>query len=59
MIAAQGGRCLICQEETKLHVDHCHETKKVRGLLCRECNTGLGKFKERVDLLERAIHYLA
>ena len=41
-----------------LTVDHHHATKQVRGLLCNECNIGLGRFKEDVALLERAIEYL-
>jgi hypothetical protein len=61
MFAEQDGRCAICREthERTLHVDHCHTTGRVRKLLCTECNTGLGKFKERPDLLEAAIAYLA
>ena len=58
MEVKQGGRCLICGEAKKLHVDHDHETKVVRGLLCLECNTGLGKFKEDPQLFLRAIEYL-
>lgn len=62
-----GGRCTICkQKETasirgkvaELTVDHCHTTGKVRGLLCRQCNVGLGNFKDKVDLLHAAIKYL-
>lgn len=67
----QGFRCLICnihEEETKrgpskssetaLHVDHCHTTNKVRGLLCINCNTMLGKVKDNVGILKSAIEYL-
>lgn len=39
-------------------IDHCHRTRKVRSALCRECNIGLGMFKENVNTLEKAIRYL-
>jgi len=58
LAAAQGGKCAICESDAELHVDHCHATNKVRGLLCRECNIGLGKFKDDLDLLERAKKYV-
>lgn len=56
-------RCLICnrlEEDIKksLAVDHCHVTKKVRGLLCFNCNVGLGYFKDNKDLLLKAAEYL-
>jgi hypothetical protein len=41
-----------------LSIDHCHETGKVRGLLCDACNTGIGRFSDQVDLLQKAIDYL-
>jgi hypothetical protein len=51
--------CTICGEITnKLSVDHCHKTNKVRGILCQECNLGLGKFKDDPELLEFARIYL-
>ena len=50
LLAEQGGVCAICgglPSRTKhLHVDHCHETNRLRGLLCDACNLGLGKFKD-------------
>lgn len=61
--------CAICKEpettidgqtqETKvLSVDHCHSSNKVRGLLCNNCNQGLGKFKDNISKLQLAIDYL-
>lgn len=63
MILAQGSKCLICgcgfDDNTRMaHVDHCHVTGKVRGILCRPCNIGLGFFKDRVDCLLSAASYL-
>lgn len=59
IIEAQGGRCLICNQQTeKLRVDHCHVTGKVRGLLCHGCNTGIGLLGEEPDRLEAAAAYL-
>ena len=58
MAEAQGHCCKICKEAKPLHVDHDHYTGVVRGLLCRTCNTGLGDFKDRPDLLWRAFEYL-
>lgn len=61
--AEQAGRCAICLDECAsgqwLSVDHDHITKRVRGLLCRECNHGLGKFKDDVSRLRGAIKYLS
>lgn len=59
----QKGRCLICRRKEKdlnhiLRVDHCHETGRVRGLLCHNCNCGLGHLRDDPKLLERAIIYL-
>ncbi len=64
----QGGVCSICGlPETKksfgtrtrrLSVDHNHETGKVRGLLCNQCNVGLGNFNDDIDVMASAISYL-
>lgn len=62
MFAQQKGKCAICQHEMsgkKTCVDHDHRTGAVRGLLCNDCNHGLGKFKDNVDNLLRAVEYLA
>lgn len=59
MLEAQEGKCLVCEDAlTVPHIDHCHVTGKVRGLLCKHCNTGLGHFKDNITNLERAILYL-
>jgi hypothetical protein len=59
MIEAQGGLCAICEGPLERpHVDHDHETGKVRGVLCFNCNGGLGKFADSADLLQRAAEYL-
>ncbi len=63
MLESQGGKCAICETSDtgntkRFHIDHCHDTNKVRGLLCTNCNTGLGQFKHSEDLLEKAIGYL-
>ncbi len=59
----QNGLCSICEKAPKdcksLDVDHCHITKKVRGLLCNACNQGLGFFKDNPSLLQKAISYLS
>ena len=58
MCEQQNNKCLLCEEEKKLVVDHCHSSGKVRGLLCGTCNTGLGSMKDSVSILGRAIEYI-
>lgn len=70
MYEEQEGRCAICRSEydwdqavgrrglAALVVDHCHETNKVRGLLCGHCNNGLGAFKDNIESLQAAMAYL-
>lgn len=58
MVSAQEGMCALCGERPVKHVDHCHETGRVRGLLCVQCNTGLGKFNDSPELLKKAVEYL-
>lgn len=59
---AQGQRCTICMVDLDLgrdtHVDHDHTTGEIRGILCKNCNTGLGQFKDSPELLRRAALYL-
>lgn len=59
----QKGRCAICGKHEselgmRLCIDHNHETKEIRALLCRPCNLGIGNFNEDVNLLQCAIRYL-
>lgn len=60
LIIAQTGRCAICSAPLTgaIHVDHCHDTGRVRGLLDFTCNTALGKFRDSIPLLRAAIAYL-
>jgi hypothetical protein len=61
MLAAQGGRCALCDGEPTargLFVDHDHSTGAVRELLCHHCNVGLGHFADSAARLSRAVDYL-
>lgn len=66
MLKAQEGVCKICKQPPgpgntkggKLYVDHCHNSNKVRGLLCQPCNLVIGCAKDDVSILQSAIHYL-
>ena len=69
MFAGQDGKCAICNDvmfkhgaisskNNVAHVDHCHDSGRVRGLLCGTCNSALGKFGDKVSVLRSAISYL-
>lgn len=61
LITLQNNLCAICggKDDGKvLCIDHDHQTGKVRGLLCHNCNVGLGNFKDKPQILEAAIAYL-
>lgn len=67
MLACRDNKCDICgrtvmrgggKGATSAVIDHCHSAKKVRGVLCSNCNRGLGFLQDRVEVLERAIAYL-
>lgn len=58
MYQEQNGLCAFGHKVKILHVDHCHKTGKVRGLLCYNCNNGIGRLKDDVSVLEKAIIYL-
>lgn len=56
----QDGRCAICHDDEclTLVIDHCHRRKQIRGLLCDNCNKGLGHFRDTIYFLRQAIRYL-
>jgi hypothetical protein len=63
MLDAQNNACAICGTKDTgnrkaFHVDHCHDTGKIRGLLCGNCNSGIGNLRDDINLLQRAIEYL-
>jgi len=60
MLDDQENKCKICETGVDFGsaVDHCHKTGKIRGILCRKCNLGLGAFKDNIDFIEKAIKYL-
>ena len=67
MLKEQGGTCRICNKSGQffrngkplpLCIDHNHTTGKVRGLLCLNCNSGMGKLGDSIDILKKVIKYL-
>jgi hypothetical protein len=65
MLKAQGFKCGCCggpfasnNHKRPMHVDHNHQTGKVRGILCGGCNLILGHAKDSIEVLQRAIFYL-
>lgn len=62
MLSEQKNMCRICGNEFSsskdTHIDHCHNSNIVRGLLCNGCNLALGQFKDNIDIMENAIKYL-
>ncbi len=67
LVNKQNNKCLICENEPvkngvkqnqSLHIDHCHKTGKIRGLLCHLCNRAIGLFRERSDIIQKALIYL-
>lgn len=64
--AKQKGKCAVCKKpprgskfnERRLHVDHCHRTGFIRGLLCIKCNVALGLLEDNPRLLKSALRYL-
>lgn len=65
LLAAQGGRCALCQRFEpggrwgRFHVDHCHQTGQIRGILCHGCNVALGALGDDIEGLTRALRYVS
>lgn len=64
MLSAQDNSCAICQKQFEIecgppHIDHCHETTEVRGLLCQKCNTAIGMLGDDAENANRAYQYLS
>lgn len=67
LLELQGGCCAVCKTQVaftgagfahKAHVDHCHQTGRVRGVLCARCNTAIGALGDSVDSLKAVVRYL-
>lgn len=64
LLEKQDYKCAICgkahseEKGKRLFVDHCHDTGKIRGLLCSACNVGLGHFRDSAEIIEKAIKYV-
>ena len=64
MLNSQNNRCAICEaDETRrgnknFCIDHCHESNKIRAILCSNCNSALGLFKDSPELMEKAAEYI-
>lgn len=62
LLEKQGRGCKLCGAKhaggKALYVDHCHLTGRIRGLLCRKCNTGIGLLGDNAASLEKALNYL-
>ena len=61
LLLEQGGKCALCDKpstDPRLNVDHCHESGRVRGLLCWKHNSALGMLGDDEEGLMRAIQYL-
>ncbi len=58
MVGSRRGLCVICLNAPAVHVDHCHKTGRVRGVLCFNCNSAIGKLGDDPDAVRRAAAYL-
>lgn len=65
LLKYQKSKCALCDQSTgwlnhrkRLHVDHDHDTKRIRGLLCSGCNQFVGAFQKRISKLDKILAYL-
>ena len=62
LFRSQGDKCAICRSDASngknWHVDHCHQTEKVRGILCHPCNLMIGQADDNIETLLAAVEYL-
>ncbi len=61
MLLSQECKCAVCSmsiDMSSKHVDHCHTTGVVRGLLCHNCNIGIGMMRDNPDIMRNAITYI-
>ena len=61
LLKKQNYKCSICKtnlNNIKQCVDHCHTTEQIRGILCDNCNVGLGKFKDNEAIMLNALQYI-
>jgi hypothetical protein len=62
MVDAQDGKCDICKtkflDKKRTHIDHCHATGEIRGVLCQPCNHAIGLFKDNIETIKNALSYL-
>lgn len=62
LLETQNYKCAICESDpiiySNLSIDHCHETGKIRGLLCQNCNSAIGFLKEDPEVVLKAYQYL-
>lgn len=64
ILNSQGGGCAICRStfparRQSFHIDHDHLTGEIRGLLCHNCNRGIGYLQDSIEILQKSIQYLS
>jgi hypothetical protein len=65
ILASQGGKCALCGRtpadvggNRRFHVDHCHSSNRIRGILCSRCNIALGTFGDSLEGVLKVVEYL-